>query len=405
MAINSPREIIQSQIATGNAESPVGAEIMSNAQGRSRATSEGVTVSSNLSDISDALEELGMARATRGKGDLDKMRARKGQGSNMEALARIKEYHDSLPDMPSDDKAREFKGQLSKYQELFQRFEQSGGHDRDLPTAEDIRKLLQDYDGDITHQFAILEQTRLELAQSGAPQRFLSVLDQIRADLRSGDAGQDVRAGFHAAREATVAGDMFAGSSEAYRDSYRQLVRAGGHMGKVFDALSDFATLGRRSRPEFEAVLDSFQTVAGADMSSFGPSTDPVILGDVIAELSVLKRLRSSLEMVDGLLENLGRMFPETADNLPDATQLTSLLLHFTAAAVASMMDAEKMMAALGADHPELAVVALNGLRDIHAKLPDAAMPSEGARLQQSQILTRLSDQVVQHEEDSYSGA
>ncbi len=402
MAINSPREVVHNQIASSNAESPVGAEIMSNAQGRSRATNEAVQVSTAQSDITDALEELGQAVATRGKKDLEKMKMRKGAGTDLEALGRIAEYYDKLPDLPKDQKSRDVVLKMQTFEEMF-REGAGGGGGSGMPTADDIRELLQQFDGDVTHQFAMLEDARLRFAQTGAAEGFLSILDEVRSEMREGDNAQEIKAGFASAQEAVTAADRFASSATAFRDSYRQLVRASGHMGRVFDALSEFSKLGGKSREDFEAVLDSFIKVAGDDMKSFGPSVDPVILNAVVQELSVLKNLRTTLEMSDDMLTKMGRLFPNDRDAMPDSTTITSELFHFVAAQVASSLDAERMVGHFSNPNPEIPVIAINSLRDIHTRLPDSVMPSDTARVQQSQILTSISDKYVQAEEDSYA--
>lgn len=402
MSITTPREVLHTQIATGNAESPVGAEIMANAQGRSRATNETVQVSTNQADLTDALEELGQARSHFGKRDIEKMKLRRGAGTDLEALGRIADYYDKLPNLPTDQKSRDLVQKLQSYEDMYRQGEREG-EAGNLPTAEDILKLLQEYDGDITHQFAMLENIRLNMASQGANEDFLSVLDEVRATLREGDGAQEIIAGFAAAREAVTAADRFSSSAMAFRDSYRQLVRSSGHMGRTFDALSEFSRLGGKTRDDFEGILDSFIKVAGDDMKSFGRSVEPVVLNAVVQELTVLKNLRTALEMTDGMISNLTRMFPDDSSKLPDSTTVASDLFHFVAGHVASSVDAAKMLSKFETGNPEVPVIAINSIRDIHGRLPDSVMPTETARVQQNQVLMAVSDKYVQAEEASYA--
>src|SRR5690606_42057326 len=57
------------------------------------------------------------------------------------------------------------------------------------------------------------------------------------------------------------------------RESYRALLRESRHYGELFDQLQKYS-LGR----QFDEVVDTFIEIAGNDMSSVGPSTDPRFL-------------------------------------------------------------------------------------------------------------------------------
>jgi type III secretion system YopN/LcrE/InvE/MxiC family regulator len=400
MSITTPREIQNSQIATHNVTSTVGAEVMANAQGRMHGTGEAVTVSSHNSDMTEALEEIGMLKSHLGKSDLSKLKVRKGAGSDLDSLSRIADFYDKLPNLPTDQKSLDLIMKLQTYDDSFKEGGKGGGS---LPTAEDIRNLLREYDGDITHQFAALEDARMRFEAAGASPAFLSVLDEVRAEMRNPDSAQEIKAGFASAKEAVGTADRFASKPEDFRDSYRQMLRSGGNLGRIFDSLGDFANSGvKGDKAAFDVILDSFLRVAGDDMKSFGSSTDKAILGDVIAELKVLKNLRTVMEMSVGMLDKLGRMFPDQATELPPAVGLVSQLLHFTASS--ARRDAEKIVAAFDGKAPEVPVVAVNLLRDIHAQIPDSAMPTDTARLQQDKILKMISDKLVATEEAQYGG-
>lgn len=395
MAINAPREVLQTQIATHNASSPVGAEVMSNQAGRSRLTNESVQVSSAQADITDALEELGMAAATRGKSDLDKMRLRRGAGTDLDALGRIADYYDKLPNMPADQELRDLVKKFQTFEEAYRRGEGEGN----LPSAEDLQELLRGFDDDIAHQFAALETVRDIAVKSDAPAAYIALLDGMRAQMRRPEAAREIMAGFAAARPATQLADQIGSDPAEYRASYRQMLRESPDMGRIFDALSGFNLSN-----DLEAVLDSFLTTAGEDMSSFGPSADPAILGDVLRELSTLKTLRTVLDMSMGLRGKLDRMYPPEPGTLrPAADDLTSRLLHFASAPSASMQDAEALVRGFEQDGPEVPVATLNMMRDVHAQIPDSALRDDSARGQQSRVMLALSDRLVADEEAAYS--
>jgi type III secretion system YopN/LcrE/InvE/MxiC family regulator len=404
-SINSNRETILTQVATNNAASPVGVEVMAKQVGRAQGMGETVTVSSNNSDMTSALEEIGMVKATLGKLDMSKMKVRKGQGDDLEALSRIADFYDKLPNMPSEQKNADLVQKFEIFIDFFEELEKTGnkGGGGTMPTAEDIRAALREYDQDVTHQFAALENARAKFEAAGAPAGFLALLDEVRTEMRQPETAQEIKAGFASAQEAMRVADRFGATPEEFRESYRQMLRSGGNLGKLFDSLGDFASSGvKGSKHAFEAVLESFIKVAGDDMKSFGPSTDKAILGDVIAELNVLKNLRTTLDMCGDMMDKLGRMFPDKAADLPPSAQIVSEFLHFIASS--ARRDAEKIISHFEGGKPEVPVVAINILRDIHARVPDSAMPNDSARLQQDKVLKAVSDQKVAAEEAHYGG-
>ena len=398
--IVSNRETTNQLLATFNSISPVGAENVAARMGRAPGTGETVQVSSNEADINDMKEEVGMMKATLGKVDLSKLKVRKGAGTDLEALARIADFYDKLPNLPTNQKTLDLIKQLESYEEFFKEGGKGGGSQ---PTAEDIRNALREFDGDITHQFAALEDMRQKFEAKGAPPSFLALLDEVRKELRQPETAQEIKAGFASAREAKDLADRFNSAPEDFRDSYRQMLRSGGNLGRIFDSLGEFATSGvKGEKTVFETVINSFILVAGDDMKSFGPSADKVILGDVIAELTVLKNLRTTMGMTVDMLDKLGRMFPDKAADMPDSVKLVSQILHFVASS--ARRDAERIISNFEGDAPEIPVVAVNMVRNLHANIHDSAMPTETARLQQDKVLQMISDKLVAAEEKHFGG-
>ena len=402
MSITTPSEVIRTQIATHSAASPIGSEIMANQMGKHGRTQESVQVTPSQSDLTDAMEEIGMSVATRGsKADIEKMKLRKGQGSNLEALGRIADYYDKLPSMPADEKRRSLIQQFKQVETLLRMNAAKGdgeGGASGLPTADDIRKLLADFDADITHQFVMLEDIRNRAAQEGVPPAYLALLDTVRADMRRPENARDILAGFASARVATDLGDRFGSDPTEYRDSYRALLREQPKLGRVFDELRKF-----NLTDNFNEIVGGFLKVAGDDMASFGPSTDPLILGDVVRELSNLKTLRTALEGTAGVLAKIDRMYPPDSNSArPGVEELTSRLLHFAGGQIASMSEAEALLTGFEPTRPEVGVAVINLLRDLHAALPDSVFPSPQARDQQGRMLLALSDKLVAAEEAAY---
>lgn len=399
--ITSNFETTTQLLGTYNSTSTVGVEAFAAKSGRASGTGETVAPSSKEADVNEMKEEVGMMKATLGKVDLSKLKVRKGAGTDLEALARIADFYDKLPNLPSNQKTLDLIKQLETFEDSFKEGGKGGGSQ---PTAEDIRNALRAYDGDVTHQFAALEDMRLKFEAKGAPASFLALLDDVRKELRQPETAQEIKAGFASAREAKDLADRFNSAPEDFRDSYRQMLRSGGNLGKMFDSLGDFANSGvKGEKTEFETVINSFIQVAGDDMKSFGPSADKVILGDVISELTVLKNLRTTMATTVDMLDKLGRMFPDKAADMPDSVKLVSQVLHFVASS--ARRDAEKIISNFEhPDAPQIPVVAVNMVRNLHASIHDSAMPTETARLQQDKVLQSISDKLVAVEEAHHGG-
>ena len=94
-------EMLRQNIAQVNVISPVGVEVMSELRGRYQG--EGVTTSEKGSAVSEMSEEIGMSVAHRAeKKELGHRTIRQGQGTNLEAIARLTEYLEKLPNFPRE---------------------------------------------------------------------------------------------------------------------------------------------------------------------------------------------------------------------------------------------------------------------------------------------------------------
>lgn len=398
MSITSPQEVIRTQLAVNNSTSVVGNEIMANAMGKDLRTSESVQVAPDQSDLSDAMEELGMSVASRGKPDLDKMKVRRGAATDVDALARIADYLDQLPGLPSEEKYLQLVEKLQKFQDMSLSGGGSGGDSQ--ITADDLRKLLSEYDGDITHQAYALERLRGEAVQQGAPASLLTAIDQLRREFASPDSLREIRAGLAAGREAHRIGDRFGSDATSFRESYRDLLRdPSPRLGPIFDTLRKFSLT-----ESFDAVIGSFLKVAGEDLSSTGPSVDPAHLSELITELAKLKNLRTVLKSSEDMAMKLDRTFPPQTGTRPKGEEMASRLLHFAGMTLPTYTDADALLRGYEGEPPEVPVLAVNLLRGLHAILPDGTLPSLQAHEQQSRLLLNLSDRLVEKEEQAYGG-
>lgn len=387
----APTEMVRTQVATHNAAGEVGNRMI----GQSQVTRESVVAGVDQSDLTDALEEIGASFAHRRKPKLEETKVKKGAGTNLEAMGRIVDFQEKLPDRPHDQKLRDFKQALEGFQEQLER----GGK---RPTKEDILEALAEYDADPTHQFAALEAVRKGAVEAGAGESFIALLDEARATFREAERFRDVTAGFAVARAAHDLAEDLAADPAAVRDAYRAVVREQQNLGQIFDHLATF-----NAAADFDRTVDAFLKVAANELAAVS-SDSPTLVGEtrqlmqaVVGELQKLKQMSTVFDQARGAIEMLVRMHPGLggAPAMPGEGDLASRLLHFGAAPSPSIRDAERLVAGIETEDPGVAVSAVNVLRDVHARMPDAAMPSHAAREAQAKALLDLSSRVVAAEE------
>jgi type III secretion system YopN/LcrE/InvE/MxiC family regulator len=418
-------ETTRQNVAALSATSPVGAEVMRAVQGNYRG--EVVETSSEASKLEDAKEEIGMSVAHRAdKKTLGQRQVRQGQGANLEAIARIADYYDKLPDMPRESELQGLVEDLTRMQEFLQGG--GGGGGGGSATAEDVLRLLQRFDPDSTHQFAALEIARDFFAASGADEAFQALLDQAHAAYGRGDLGRDVRAGFAAAEVAARASATMETDPALFRDAYRQMARETPDMGRLFDAFRAFDPL-----KNFDEIVASFMEAAGRDLAATGPSADPVHLHGLLTELGKLKKMSTTLEMAEDLARTTDRLL-QPDDQPTDysrtkcpacraresrqeamkpvvkcrtcqsgaALDIAGLMLSYASRPSASSGDARQLLQPYAQCALSTQVAFANGLHDMHRQLSDEIMPSPQARLQQSAALGAMNEELVNAEEAAW---
>ncbi|WP_062012835.1 HrpJ domain-containing protein [Aureimonas sp. AU4] len=417
-------ETTRQNVAALSATSPVGAEVMRAVQGNYRG--ETVETSSEASKLEDAKEEIGMAVAHRAdKKTLGQRQVRQGQGANLQAIARIADYYDKLPDMPRESELQGLVEDLTRMQELLQG---GGGGGGGSATAEDVLRLLQRFDPDSTHQFAALEIARDFFAASGGDEAFQALLDQAHAAYGRGDLGRDVRAGFASAEVAARASATMETDPALFRDAYRQMARETPDMGRLFDAFRAFDPL-----KNFDEIVAAFMETAGRDLAATGPSADPVHLHGLLTELGKLKKMSTTLEMAEDLARTTNRLL--RPDDQPTdyskvkcpacraresrqevlktpsvcrtcrsgaALDIAGLMLSYASRQSAGSGDARQLLHPYAQCSLATQVAFANGLHDMHRQLSDEIMPSPQARLQQSAALSALNEELVNAEEAAW---
>ena len=381
-------ETLRQNLAALNVTSPVGAEVAREQQGNYRG--QAVGSSSEQSKLQDAAEELGMSVAHRAdKRSLDRREVRQGQSASLAALARIADYYDKLPDMPRETELRNLVETLQSFEQLMDK----GGHGGGAVTKEDILAKLQEFDQDVTHQFAALDIAREFFSVTNASNEFQMLLDQTHAEYGKGDLAREVRAGF-VGSEAAVSLDT---DPAAAREAYRSMLRESQNMGQLFATFRQFDILSN-----FRETVGTFMDAAGRDLASTGPSTDPAYLHALITELSRLKKMQSVVEISLNLMQTTDRLLTQGEKPIGDAIDVAGGVLTFASNAAAGPMDARAMLSRYSQCTVASQLAFANGLRALHGEIPDEIVPSPQARLQQSAAIVGMLDMLVADEEREY---
>lgn len=270
----------------------------------------------------------------------------------------------------------------------------------------DIFSELQRLFPDITHQFAALELVReyFERKKAKDEKRLRELLDEAKAEFESSpEMMRDIRAGFAvepAMQDFVVSlggdpastGEM----SQAFRDTYRRMLRQESHFGRLFDAIKKFDVA-----KNFTEIVDVFMNTIGRDLASTGPSTDRAFLHALMTELGKLKNLRSVFEAVKELITTTERSLPSSDRGKLDPMGLASDILNFCAKSVVSLTDAQALVQTLKGYSLQIQVVFANGVIDLLATIPDNVIDSR-ARLQQKATLNTLRDHLVAAEEKDH---
>lgn len=443
-------ESVRSNVATQSVVSPVGVEVTST-QRRGSYRGESVKSTQENSKLSKASEEVRASSGPSAKVDLRTAYVRsmrQGQATSSQAMSRIAEYHDKLPDMPSDEKlqqlAQEFQTILTQmppmhltehvgkhvaeqrhgldnatqhetsaseeqetetdtHEEQSAAGERRGASSNEAyrSTVEQVRQQilskLQEFDGDVTHQFAALDILSGQFEETGVDAPFLEALDLARQSFEEPGIARDVRAGLASAAIAQKAAATLETDASTVRNAYRDVLREQTDLGGLFDQLKRFDLNGK-----FESVINTFLAIAGRDLEAVDQSTDPAFLHGLVRELSKLKTMNTVLDLSKEIIRTVERLMPRAERGQLKSDQLTSGVLHFAATVGATPRDARQMIPGTDSMSPQTRVLLGNGMKDLHSAVPDDVFPSAQARSQQKAALMGLLDQLVDDEERAH---
>lgn len=438
-------ESVRSNLTSQSIVSPVGVEVTSSAR---RGNYRGEQVKSTQADskLSRASEDMRSSRQTAAtRVDLRTAQIRmmrKGQATNQQATSRIAEYRDKLPDMPPETKLRALAKELETIfrempeEQMLQQGRESlqgdaGSFQRDLDTTategddapagdvegstaqtdmldrssvasarQRILAKLQEFDGDVSHQFAALDILSSQFEEADAPAEFLEALDLARQSFEEPGVAQEVRAGLAAGRVAHEMAATLETDPGLVRNGYRTLLREQSNLGGLFDQLSRF-DLSKK----FDAVINTFLSIAGRDLELVDHSSDPALLHGLIRELSKLKTMNTVFDQSRDLVSIVERMLDNGERGRIKPEQLTSSLLHFAATLGATPRDARQLMRGLEDLSAQARVMLGNGVKDLHSGVPDDVFPSSQARSQQKAALMGFLGELVDEEEREHESS
>ncbi len=388
--------IARQNIASANVQSQLGAEGLQTAQGQRKG--DAATAFVKNSDLTDIQEEIGNAVGKfADKKTLGQAKMRQGAGVNMEALKRIADYYDKLPDMPREAELRTLVGTLQSFQDLLG----EGGGDGSV-SAEDVLEALRKFDGDVTHQYEALQVAQRYFEDNGAGQPLLALLGQAERAFDDPDLARDVQAGYTIAAGAAEAAPSLETSPAALRDAYREMLRSDQNMGQLFDKISDF-----NIRFSFTQAVDLFLTAAGDDLADTNGETDPVLLGALTRELGALKEMRTVFEEANKLIDQTQRIDRSFANGADAAgpIELTSALLNFSTKQSPSLSDARAILKKFEPATESTMVVFANGLQDLHRLMSNRSVVSDSARVQQNTMIENLRIELSAAEEAAFAAA
>ncbi len=373
---------------------------------------------------------------------------KQGQAATMAATPRIIDYFDKLPNMPQMEALQSLVESLQSYMEETSPYDDQtaqnlansdedaaltpfdleeaskrrrlqnqlesgtsggGGADKDADDTQEGRagiggvfKALQEFDPDVTHQFAALDIAREYFEAAGVPSAFQELLGSAAQAFETPELQRDIRAGFASAQVARDKAETLETSPAVVRETYRAMIREEKNFGQLFDQLTRFDVFGK-----LDVTIDTFQQAAGRDLSSLsGPSScDPRFLQELLQELGKLKRIKSVLASCQDLTVKLGRLFGPVAAALLEPKQIASRVLNFAAKATVGLADAKALLGPVAQSSAANQVALANGLRELHAAIPDDIPPSKPARLQQVTMLTSLQNLLVAAEQDEFVAA
>jgi type III secretion system YopN/LcrE/InvE/MxiC family regulator len=298
--------------------------------------------------------------------------------------------------MPKEAELRNLVKTLQGFEDLLDKSDKGGSGQ---VTVDDILSALQEFDGDVTHQFEALQVAHRYFEEVGTTSEFQGLLDEAQQIFNDPDIQRDVQAGYAIAKTASELAPSLETDPLALRESYREMLREEPSMGKLFNTISNY-----NLRMNFDEVISLFMTVASEDLASTSRSTDPAFLHALTTELGNLKEMKTVFEESGHLLNQTRSIDAKFANNpdSPGQTELTSRLLDFCSKSTVGLSDVNQILTGFDQSDERTVVTFATGLQNLHRLVSDRSFPSDSARLQQGQVLVSLISNLSEMEEQAY---
>lgn len=388
---------VRQQLGLANAHSQIALEAPPVARGARQG--DPATARKSMSDLTKIQEEIGNAVGKfADKRTLGQAKIRQGAGVSQQAIKRIGEYLDRLPDAPREAKLRSLVKELQSYEDALTRNGSSSGSNLD---PQDVLQALSAQSKDARQQYMLLQGARVHFENRAGSNALLPLLDGVEKFFNESGVAYDVRSDYAMLVHAKKMRPSRGVSPEVLRDKYREMLISGMNLGQLFYSLADFY-----KRLRFHSVIDLFLKAAGDDLAAVTNQTDQSFLGNLLKELGILKTLRSVFEGCVDVLEKTRRIFPNfySGTNECGPNELMGELLGFCAKQTPTVEDGRKILKPfqIASPPPAAQVVFCNGLLDLHREVPDRSFPSAKARMQQINVLTAICSDLVEVEEQVY---
>lgn len=345
--------------------------------------------------IEDLAEEIGMAVAYRGdRRLLERRRLQVSGGIDEAVIERIARYRRDLPQLPGPAALQRLMDRIRALEHFADR---NGEEDAEASLEDRLSGALLEYDSDVTHQYAALKMILDHFGNAVSP-RLYRILQALREGYETAGRAAQVRAGFASAVPASEGADIVGADPADIRTVYRQMIVSAETGAELFRLLRRF-DLSRK----LEAVIAIFSKAAARDLASTKPSTDRAHIRALLMELTRLRKLKSVLILAEELVRNTARhLSPEDAVEA-DPVEITGDVLSFANMSNPGLEDARNLLhpyrqAPLGAQ-----LVFANGLRDLHAELPEGIVRSPDILLRQKAALLSMLDGLVAAEEQAFA--
>jgi hypothetical protein len=426
-------ETARQDIATQNANSPVGSGLVTEQQGNYRsesvkpttdnsvltkAAAEGagvLTASRNLRDLAqrvqknpavttatlyDALDERSQLEDTPlpeifefTEGLVEFAGEEAAKEAGQEKVGEERETHEAGHEELNEQEAPAGQTQLNALhgRNSGSGGSQSDGEERGQDRLEhEIHQVLGKLDGN-TDKAAAIALARGYFEAKGASLNFLNVLGKFAAQFQD-VVEESALAQLAAAEEAMLAAATLETSPAAVRKRYRKLLREKRSLGELFEELTKLG-----SEDSFWTLLSEI----GADLAGINGRGDRDHLRALTSELKKLWQLKSAHDETKELCR-ITEPHLSKSDCKPEPHQLTTSFLYYCGKSTVGPNDAHSLLGKLKEARLGSQVVFANALRELHGRMPDGIWLAPRDRLLQYTALGALCHRLTEAEERSY---